>query len=85
MITGWEWILILVGPLVVIAIILSVLASLLRRKKPEIAPAPSTVTKEVIKEKEIIKEVVMVPCSYCGGLMPQTSTFCPNCGARRKA
>jgi len=39
-----------------------------------------------MKEKEtIIKEVVMIPCAYCGGLMPQTSVFCPDCGARRKA
>lgn len=40
----------------------------------------------VVKEKEtIIKELVMIPCKYCGVLMPQTSIFCPNCGARRKA
>jgi len=45
---------------------------------------PSTVS-QVIKEKEVIKEVVMIPCKYCQGLMPQTSTFCPNCGARRRA
>jgi len=32
----------------------------------------------------IVKEVVMVPCIYCGGLMPQTSSFCPSCGAPRK-
>ncbi len=37
------------------------------------------------KEKEIIKEVVMIPCVYCGGLMPNTSLFCPKCGAQRKA
>jgi len=38
------------------------------------------------KEKEtIIKEIVMIPCKYCGGLMPQTSTFCPHCGAKRTA
>ena len=38
------------------------------------------------KEKEIItKEVVMIPCQYCRGLMIQTSPFCPNCGAKRKA
>lgn len=35
--------------------------------------------------KEIIKEVVLIPCAYCGGLMPQTSLFCPNCGAIRRA
>jgi hypothetical protein len=37
----------------------------------------------VAKEKEIIREVVMIPCKYCGTLMPQTETTCPNCGARR--
>lgn len=31
------------------------------------------------------KEVVMVPCEYCGTLMPQTVSFCPNCGASRRA
>jgi hypothetical protein len=36
-----------------------------------------------IKEKEVIREVVMIPCKYCRGFMPQTSVFCPNCGARR--
>ena len=36
-------------------------------------------------QKEVItKEVVMLPCVYCSGLMPQTSVFCPNCGAQRK-
>jgi len=37
----------------------------------------------VIKEKEVIREVVMIPCKYCGALMPQTDTVCPHCGARR--
>jgi hypothetical protein len=40
----------------------------------------------VIREKEtIVKEVVMIPCKYCGGLMNQTSESCPNCGARSRA
>lgn len=40
----------------------------------------------VTKEREVIKEtVVMVPCAYCGGLMPNTSIFCPHCGAKRRA
>jgi len=33
----------------------------------------------------IVKEVVMVPCQYCGGLMPTTATQCPSCKAPRKA
>ena len=32
----------------------------------------------------IIKEVVMIPCRYCEGLIPNTATFCPNCGAPKK-
>lgn len=37
----------------------------------------------VVKEREVIREVVMVPCKYCGTLFPQTETVCPHCGARR--
>ena len=37
----------------------------------------------IIKEREVIREIVMLPCKYCGALMPQTSVFCPHCGARR--
>lgn len=32
---------------------------------------------------EVIREVVMIPCKYCGALFQQTATFCPNCGAKR--
>jgi len=46
----------------------------------KVNPQNSTTT---VKET-IVKEVVMIPCSYCKGLMPQTSVFCPECGARRK-
>lgn len=37
----------------------------------------------VIREREVIREVVMIPCKYCGALMPQTETSCPHCGAKR--
>ena len=40
----------------------------------------------VVKEKEtIIKEIVLIPYTYCGSLMPNTALFCPNCGGRKKA
>jgi hypothetical protein len=42
------------------------------------------VAKPTESVKEVVREVVLIPCSYCGGLMPQTSLFCPNCGARRR-
>ncbi len=35
--------------------------------------------------KENVREVVLIPCAYCGKLMPQISTFCPYCGAHRRA
>jgi len=37
--------------------------------------------REVVRE--VIREVVMIPCKYCGTLFPQTGTFCPHCGAKR--
>jgi len=45
-------------------------------------PQISQVTPSIVKEVE--REVVLIPCSYCSSLMPQTALFCPNCGARRK-
>lgn len=48
----------------------------------EIQVSPPSVS-PVISEKEIVREVVMIPCKYCGALMEQTVTVCPNCGARR--
>lgn len=47
-------------------------------ERPPVANQPAQVIKEVVKE------VVLIPCGYCGSLMPQTAIFCPNCGARRK-
>jgi hypothetical protein len=47
----------------------------------QVAGAPTTVTTEKIVERE----VVMIPCQYCGGLFPQTVTTCPKCGAQRRA
>jgi len=36
-----------------------------------------------VREREVVREVVMIPCKYCSALMPQTDTTCPRCGARR--
>ena len=45
----------------------------------QVVTAPATVTMEKIVERE----VVMIPCRYCGSLFPQTVTTCPKCGAAR--
>ncbi len=47
--------------------------------------AEPTATTPVMQREVITKEIVMLPCDYCRSLMPQTSTFCPECGAKRKA
>jgi len=47
----------------------------------QVAGAPTTITTEKIVERE----VVMIPCQYCGALFPQMVTTCPKCGAQRRA
>ncbi|MGA3290675.1 MAG: zinc ribbon domain-containing protein [Candidatus Bathyarchaeia archaeon] len=56
-----------------------------RRDRRRLSQGGQGVAPAVFAEKEVIKEVVLVPCSYCGSLMPQTSIVCPHCGATRKA
>lgn len=46
--------------------------------------APDSTKRNVVVEREIVKEVVMVPCSYCGGLLNSTENKCPYCGAPRR-
>ncbi len=36
-----------------------------------------------IEKEKMQKEVLMVTCQYCGGLMTQSSTSCPHCKAKR--
>jgi hypothetical protein len=41
------------------------------------------VAQPIIREKEIIRQIVMIPCKFCGTLMDQTVITCINCGAKR--
>jgi hypothetical protein len=38
-----------------------------------------------LEKERLSKGIIMIPCQYCGGLVPQTSAFCSNCGAKRVA
>lgn len=38
-------------------------------------------TPVTVREREIIREVVRIPCRYCGALFDQTAPKCPSCGA----
>jgi hypothetical protein len=42
-----------------------------------------TPTVQTAVQREVIRTIVMIPCKYCQTLMDQTSTACPNCGAKR--
>lgn len=66
--------------MIVIGAIVKLTVTPLKTKELPEAPTPAPVVKETI-----MKEVVLIPRKYCGALMPQTSTFCPNSGARREA
>ncbi len=39
---------------------------------------PST----ILKEKEVVTQVVKIRCRSCGSLNLETDSFCQNCGAR---
>jgi len=50
----------------------------------EIQVLPQTVQAQATTvQREVIHTIVMIPCKYCQGLIDQTLTVCPNCGAKR--
>ena len=49
----------------------------------EIQVLAPVIEQGTIAQREVIRTVVMIPCKYCQGLMDQTLTVCPNCGAKR--
>ena len=49
----------------------------------EIQVFTQTVASQATVQREVVRTVVMIPCKYCQGLMEQTLTVCPNCGAKR--
>lgn len=59
--------------------------------RPDVTSLPTEIqvsqpsAQPITQEKEVIREVVVIktPCKQCGALMPETDTFCPNCGARK--
>ncbi len=48
--------------------------------QPTVQPAGA----EQVVVREVVREVVKVPCRYCDTLFDQLETTCPNCGAKRK-
>ena len=76
------------GSFIGIIIVVLIYAAYTEKKQKQhelaLAQLEKLVPQKETKEKEIIKEIAMIPCQYCGSLIPQTSLFCNNCGAGRK-
>ena len=80
-------VLILVLALVVVAFVLYTFYGRvrLRMRPPESIAVSRKSRGEELNERNQKSHVIgMVNCEYCGSLMPQMETSCPNCGGRRK-
>jgi hypothetical protein len=67
-----------------IIVILSMLTTFLRIFR---GPRRTQSTEEgavVVKEREIIREIVKIRCPYCDNLYDEKYDKCPHCGGRRK-
>ena len=68
----------------VIILILSVLTTFLRIfRKPRGTQSTEEGT-TVVKEREIIREIVKIRCPYCNNLYDEKYDKCPHCGGKRK-
>jgi len=67
---------------IVITISIAFFAAIIYRilKGRSIEPLETVPT--VIKEKEIIREIVKIRCPYCNTLYNEAEDACPNCGAK---
>ena len=36
-----------------------------------------------LEKERLNKAIIMIPCQYCGGLVPQALAECPNYGAKK--
>jgi zinc-ribbon domain len=77
------------GSFIGIIVVTLVYAAYTEKKEKQyqlaLAQLKSQASEKGTVEKEVIKEIVMIPCQYCGSLIPQTALFCSNCGAGRKS
>ena len=64
--------------LVIVSAIVNFYRTLNRPEQPAYTePAP------VIKEREIIREIVKIRCPYCNNVYDETNDKCPYCGGKR--
>jgi len=68
----------------VIILILSVLATFLRIFRRPRGMESTEEGATVVKEREIIREIVKIRCPYCNNLYDEKYDKCPHCGGKRK-
>jgi len=71
----------------IITFIIIVLAWVTRLLRIFRRPSESQSKREgaaVVKEREIIREIVKIRCPYCNNLYDEKYDNCPHCGGRRK-
>lgn len=73
----------LFGILFVIVFILVVITIIYQIAKGWKSPEQREGVQAVIKEREIIKEIVKIRCPYCNNLYNEIEDKCPNCGGKR--
>jgi hypothetical protein len=74
----------IVFTLVFIFIVVAVIVNFYRLlKRP--AKAPTEESPTIVKEREIIKEIVKIRCLYCNNLYDEKYDKCPHCGGKRRS
>ena len=74
---GWFQVLFV---LMFIAVIIVMIVRVLAVRKGEVEG--SSAESGVVKEREVIREIVKVRCGYCGQLYEERLDKCPHCGGK---
>ncbi len=53
------------------------------KTRGEIGWQTASANPPVVKEKEIIREIVKIRCPYCGNLYDEKLDKCPHCGGKK--
>ena len=69
---------VLVFALIVVSVIINFYRILKRPTHP-----PEEEPQTIVKEREIIREIVKIRCPYCNNLYDEKYDKCPNCGGKR--
>jgi len=67
-----------------IIVILVWIANLLRIFRRPLGTQSTEEGTTVVKEREIIREIVKIRCPYCNNLYDEKYDKCPYCGGKRK-